>query len=353
MKKIIFGLFLVLAMAGSALAQSPIARFIFEDAEEAFAKQDYTTTLAKLKEAEKEFGDINAPILYLRIMARNEILKASTSLDFDNLAALREDCDKYLKDYGALESVGDQAREVYRLSAELKKYPATQEEYEAKLKVEEARRREEEYRRKEQEARRLAEERRVCPACFTEMVAIPGKNYEIGKYEVTQAEWESIMGSNPSDFKGDNLPVENVSWNDIQEYIARLNQKTGKEYRLPTNIEWIIACYGGNEANKYCGGDDIDKVAWHSGGLFTSGNSEGRRHPVGELQANGYGLYDMSGNVEEWLQYCHDALIGRRCWYTHSLDVHNYNIQSHTNPTSRTVFENNTWLGFRLARTIE
>lgn len=119
MKKIVWGLLLALIITGSALAQSPVAKFIFEDAEAAFAKQDYKTTLAKLDEAEKEFGKINPPILYLRIMARNELLKANPK-DFDMVEHLRKETAQYLKDYGEMESVRDQAREVYRVFAEVK-----------------------------------------------------------------------------------------------------------------------------------------------------------------------------------------------------------------------------------------
>ncbi len=125
------------------------------------------------------------------------------------------------------------------------------------------------------------------------MVGIPGKAYELGKFEVTQAEWQAVMGSNPSQFKGGNLPVENLSWNDIQVYIAKLNKKTGKQYRLPTDEEWKYACYGGDPSSDYCGGNDFDAVAWHSG------NGNDKTHPVGQKQANDYGLYDMSGNVSE------------------------------------------------------
>ena len=121
--------------------------------------------------------------------------------------------------------------------------------------------------------------------------------YYIGKYEVTQAEWQAVMGTNPSGFKGDNLPVESVTWFDCQEFIRKLNELTGKQFRLPTEAEWEYAARGGNKSNrtKYAGGSDIDNVAWYSD------NSNGT-HPVGQKRPNELGLYDMSGNVYEWCQ---------------------------------------------------
>lgn len=130
-----------------------------------------------------------------------------------------------------------------------------------------------------------------------EMIRIPGKNYEMGKYDVTQAEWRAVMGKNPSRFRGcgDTCPVEYVSWNDIQAFLTKLNQKTGKQYRLPTEEEWEYACYGGSPT-QYCGSDNPDRVAWYDK------NSNSTTHPVGQKQANGYGLYDMIGNVRQWMQ---------------------------------------------------
>ena len=123
-------------------------------------------------------------------------------------------------------------------------------------------------------------------------------SYYINRYEVTQAEWKAVMGSNPSNFKGDDLPVEQVSWNDCQTFIRKLNTLTGKNFRLPTEAEWEFAARGGNNSHgyKYSGSDDIGSVAWYIG------NSVDKTHPIGHKSPNELGLYDMSGNVWEWCQ---------------------------------------------------
>lgn len=178
------------------------------------------------------------------------------------------------------------------------------------------------------------------------MVKIPGKNYEMGKYEVTQKEWRDVMGNNPSYFTscGDHCPVEQVSWDDIQEFLQKLNQKTGRQYRLPSEEEWEYACYGGSQT-EYCGDNDINAVAWHKG------NSNQTSHPVGQKQANGYGLYDMCGNVWEWMENTYDNEHDRRSlrggsWYTHPLLVRASFRLSYV-PSSRGDRD-----GFRLARTL-
>ena len=123
--------------------------------------------------------------------------------------------------------------------------------------------------------------------------------YSIGQTEVTQALWQAVMGSNPSGFTGDlQRPVEMVSWNTCQEFILRLNEMTGKHFRLPTEAEWEFAARGGNKSKgyKYAGSNNVGDVAW-----YTS-NSGSTTHPVAQKAPNELGLYDMTGNVLEWCQ---------------------------------------------------
>ena len=138
-------------------------------------------------------------------------------------------------------------------------------------------------------------------------------SYCIGETEVTQALWQAVMGSNPSYFTGDlNRPVECVSWNNCQIFISKLNELTGKTFRLPTEAEWEYAARGGNcsQDYKYAGSNDVGEVAWYSG------NSSSKTHPVATKAPNELGLYDMSGNVWEWVQE----------WYG------SYSSESQTNP---------------------
>jgi formylglycine-generating enzyme required for sulfatase activity/class 3 adenylate cyclase len=120
-------------------------------------------------------------------------------------------------------------------------------------------------------------------------------SFGMSRYEVTQGQWQKIMGDNPSGFRqGDNYPVERVSWVDTQDFICKLNSHSGRSFRLPTEAEWEYAARSGGKKEKYAGGSDLDRLAWYEG------NSGGSTHPVGTKEPNNLGLHDMSGNVWEW-----------------------------------------------------
>ena len=154
-------------------------------------------------------------------------------------------------------------------------------------------------------------------------------SYYIGKTEVTQELWQAVMGSNPSNFKGDRKPVECVSWNDCQTFISKLNSLTGKNFRLPTEAEWEFAARGGikSKGYKYSGSNTLGDVAWYDG------NSSETTHDVGTKSPNELGLYDMSGNIWE---LCND-------WYG------NYISSPSNNPTgpgsgAYRVFRGGSWI---------
>ena len=137
------------------------------------------------------------------------------------------------------------------------------------------------------------------------------KDFALGKFEVTQWLWRKLMGGNPSDFGycGADCPVDTVSWDDIQEFLRRLNSETGQQYRLPTEAEWEYACRAGRN-EEYCGSGEIDEVAWYADNSGT-GIHAGSPHAVGGRRPNALGLHDMSGNLWEWVQDCwHDNYNG-------------------------------------------
>jgi len=138
-------------------------------------------------------------------------------------------------------------------------------------------------------------------------VKIP-KPFYLSKYEVTQKQWREVMGSDPSYFKGNDLPVECVSWNDVQEFIKKLNEREGTEkYRLPSEAEWEYAARGGT-ATRYSFGDDESQLGEY-GWYYENSNYE--THPIGRKKSNPWGLYDMHGNVCEWVQdNWHDSYEG-------------------------------------------
>lgn len=210
------------------------------------------------------------------------------------------------------------------------------------------------------------------------MVKIPGTNFEMLQTEVTQELYESIMGENPSEFIGKNYPVENVSWYDAIYFCNKLSIAKGYEpvyyvnantnikawnyiphqmrgisgriiqntsangYRLPTVEEWQYAAKGGEDYT-YAGSNEIDEVAWYYE------NSNGSTHPIAQKKANGYGLYDMSGNVWEW---CWDSINVSRYFYGGSCG----NLGSSCEVSSSNCSYANLWsylLGFRIVRSVK
>ena len=181
--------------------------------------------------------------------------------------------------------------------------------------------------------------------------AVSVSGFYMGQTEVTQALWKAVMGNNPSNWKGNTLPVESVSYSDCQDFINKLNSMTGKTFRLPTEEEWEFAARGGNSSRgyKYSGSDNLGSVAWYDG------NSGSKTHPVAQKQANELGLYDMSGNVWEWCSslWCSDYNSSRSGSYrvtrggswSNTAGICRVSYRSFIGPSYRS---NN--LGFRLAR---
>jgi formylglycine-generating enzyme required for sulfatase activity len=200
----------------------------------------------------------------------------------------------------------------------------------------------------------LAKEFRDCRQC-PEMVAIPGKDYAIGRYLVTFHEWDACVAERGCDgYKPDDeklgrgkTPVMNVSWDQAQSYLAWLSKKTHKTYRLPSEAEWEYACYGGKQT-QYCGSDDLGAVAWFGG---DKGNSAGHPHPVGEKQPNGYGLYDMTGDLWEhtadcWEKRCDAHVTRGGSWYDFPKDM----VVTYRNRLGSKSFDN--CIGFRVVRAL-
>lgn len=124
------------------------------------------------------------------------------------------------------------------------------------------------------------------------------KPFFMGKYDITQEQYQQLIGTNPSNLKGKDNPVENVSWDDAQAFCKKLSQLTNQGVRLPTEAEWEYSCRAGTATTYYSGDNnkDLDRVAWYSA------NSKSATHPVGQKEPNAFGLYDMHGNVWQWSQ---------------------------------------------------
>ena len=177
------------------------------------------------------------------------------------------------------------------------------------------------------------------------MIEIPAsqeiKSFRIGKYPVTQIQYQAIMGTNPSEFQGNpQNPVERVSWNDAQAFCQKLSKATGRQYRLPTEAEWEYACRAGTTTQFYFGDDanQLGDYAWYGG------NSQGTTHPVGQKKPNAWGLYDMSGNVWE---LCQEGVIRGGSWGSYPSDCRSASCINYYHCDYRDSFN-----GFRVAETI-
>ena len=278
---------------------------------------------------------------------------------------------------------------------ELEKKTAKAKEEETRLK-DALERKEEEVRAKEEEkVKRLEKEKANAPGAVSkdcgecpEMVVVPAgsfmmgsspdsepdqfsstkpqhrvsiKSFLIGKYEVTQEQWYALMGGNPSVNKGGTLPVERVSWSDAQMFIQKLSQKTGKNYRLPSEAEWEYAARAGS-ITQYFWGDDVKQANDY---VWYSDNSFGKSHLVGTKKPNRFGLYDMSGNIWEWTQDCWNqnysgAPSDGSAWMGENCSLRVLRGGSFGGDPQRLRIANRDWntsesrydfLGFRVART--
>jgi len=252
---------------------------------ESFAKaKSQLETLSVLKDRSSELSE-GAKALYEKEYAEVKTRFEKAKVDFELLEASLTPqkvaaYERQKRAMNALEAKAEAEKETEKLKAK-----KTLEEYEA-MKWEIA-------------------SKDVMSAIVSGMVRIPGKDYLIGKTEVTQAQWEAVMGKNPSRFKGADRPVENVSLKDCQEFVGKLNAtpaaKTGRlRFRLPTADEWEFACRAGGKGDwgKRANGEDgpLDAIGWYGG------NSDRETHPVAQKEPNAFGLYDMHGNVSEWCQ---------------------------------------------------
>jgi formylglycine-generating enzyme required for sulfatase activity len=187
--------------------------------------------------------------------------------------------------------------------------------------------------------------------------------FYLGTYPVTQREWEAVMGdnNNPSNFKGDDLPVEQVSWDDVQKFIKKLNEKEStNKYRLPSEAEWEYACRAGT-ITRYSFGNDESELGDYG---WYDDNSDDKTHPVGQKKPNPWGLYDMHGNVVEWVQDrwhsdyndtpadgsawesgdSADRVFRGGCWISRAMSCRSAN-RNHLDPRNR-----DDYLGFRILR---
>ncbi|GGH06023.1 formylglycine-generating enzyme family protein [Sphingobacterium alkalisoli] len=316
MKKYLI-ILLTLLICSYTRAQSTVAKFKYEDAEKAFYNGDYQSCISLLDETEKLLGKSAPNILYLRILAESKILEVDPYTKYEQIEKLRSLCSQYLQNYD-IAGLEGKYRDVYELSGKLPK-AANQTQLTQLGEAEHAK----------QLERIIAENNLVFVEGGTFMMGekkgthqVSLSDFYICKYEVTVAQYHAFcdatgrsMPQEPSWGWSDIYPVVNINHHDAVDYCQWLSETKGGNWRLPTEAEWEYAARGGKHSRgyTYSGGNRRKEVAWHNG------NSKVRTHfmahPVGKRKPNELGIYDMSGNAEEW---CHDWY--REDYYTNSPD---------------------------------
>ncbi len=365
MRKIFLLLFTLLYYNFSS-AQNSAADSVFKIAETAFNSHNYQASQNQLNKYISLYGS-DQRSLYLLVHCYGNLFNPDKLYIDNNQYSLLSSLQKFVKAY-LQETKRDapndkQYSSVIMFNERLKKYPQDENSWSLIMQ------------------QKIALQKRLLASFGENMVTIKGgtfmmgnnkseanekfrhkvtlDEYQISKYEVTQEQWEAIMGFNPSHFKESMLcPVENIDFFSIQVFIKELNRLTGKSYRLPTEAEWEYAARSAGKENNhtYSGSNQIDDVAWYNA------NSNGKTNPVGQKKPNKLGLYDMSGNVSEWCQdkytsyYADESLENPGLWPT---DYSNRVIRGGnwygdnrtcniTKRSDRNPIDKNNCFGFRL-----